>query len=322
MKAIVVDAFGDPDVLQLREIPDPAPGAGQVLVKLHAAGVNPVDAYIRTGTYHRKPPLPWTPGFDGAGVVEQIGSGVTEFAIGDRVYVATLGSWSGTYAERVVCDATHVHPLPRDVSFARGAALGVPAATAYRALFGKGNAQRGETVLVHGASGAVGVPCVQLARAAGLTVIGTAGSDRGMEVARQAGCHHVFSHRDPGRADAVREVTGGRGVDLIVEMLASANLDLDLQLLAPRGRIVVVGSRGRIEIDPRFTMAKDAAILGMTLWNVPPDESARIHLALVEALRSGTLRPIVGREMPLAEAALAHRALFESSAEGKIVLVP
>lgn len=320
MRAILVEAFGDPDVLQPKDIPDPAPGPGQVLVRLHAAGVNPVEAYIRSGTYYRKPPLPYTPGFDGAGVVEAVGAGVPEFKSGDRVYVAALGSWNGTYAERIACDAAHVHPLPPDVSFAQGASLGVPATTAHRALFGRAKAQRGETVLVHGASGAVGVPCVQLARAAGLTVLGTAGSERGMEVAREAGCEQVFNHKDPGRADAIRTATGGNGVDVIVEMLASANLDLDLTLLAPRGRIVVVGSRGRIEIDPRFTMAKDAAILGMALWNVPPLEHVRIHADLVDALRAGTLRPIVGREMPLPEAADAHRALFESNAAGKLVL--
>jgi len=320
MRAIVVDAFGDPDVLQLKDIPDPVPGAGQVVVRLHAAGVNPVEAYIRSGAYYRKPPLPWTPGFDGAGTVESAGSGVTEFRTGDRVYVASLGSWNGTYAERVLCDAAHVHPLPEDVSFAQGASLGVPATTAHRALFGRAQAKRDETVLVHGASGAVGVPCVQLARAAGLTVLGTAGSDRGLEVAKEAGCQHVFSHKDPGRADAIRAATGGRGVDVIVEMLASANLDLDLTLLAPRGRVVIVGSRGRIEIDPRFTMAKDAAILGMALWNVPPEESTRIHADLVQALRAGTLRPIVGREMPLAAAAAAHLALFDGHAEGKLIL--
>jgi NADPH2:quinone reductase len=282
--------------------------------------VNPVEAYIRSGTYYRKPPLPYTPGFDGAGLVETAGPGVTEFKPGDRVYVAALGSWKGTYAERMVCDAAQVHPMPPDVSFAQGASLGVPAATAHRALFGRARAQGGETVLVHGASGAVGVPTVQLARAAGMTVLGTAGSDRGMEVARTAGCHQVFSHQDAGRADAIRTATDGRGVDVIVEMLASANLDMDLTLLAPLGRIVVVGSRGRIEIDPRFTMARDAAILGMALWNLPADELSRIHAELVKALAAGTLRPIVGRELPLAEAAAAHRALFESKAEGKLVL--
>ena len=321
MQAILVEAFGDPDVLQLKDIPGPEPGPGQVVVRVHAAGVNPVEAYIRSGAYYRKPPLPWTPGFDGAGVVEETGPGATEFKSGDRVYIAALGSWNGAYAERVVCEAAHVHPLPPDVSFAQGASLGVPATTAHRALFGRAQAKPGETVLVHGASGAVGVPCTQLARAAGMTVLGTAGSDRGRAVAREAGCEHVFDHNDAGRADAIRAATGGRGVDVVIEMLASANLGVDLELLAPRGRIVVVGSRGRVEIDPRFTMAKDAAILGMALWNVPPEEWARIHADLVAALRAGTLRPIVGRELPLAEAAAAHRALFDGHAEGKLVLV-
>jgi len=298
------------------------PGAGQVVVRLHAAGVNPVEAYIRSGAYYRKPPLPWTPGFDGGGIVESAGPGVTEFRTGDRVYVAALGSWNGTYAERVLCESAHVHPLPEDVSFGQGASLGVPAATAHRALFGRAQAKPGETVLVHGASGAVGVPCVQLARAAGLTVLGTAGSDRGLEVAKEAGCQHVFSHKDPGRADAIRAATGGRGVDVIVEMLASANLDLDLTLLAPRGRIIIVGSRGRVEIDPRFTMAKDATVAGMALWNVPAQERIAINHALVSALDQRTLAPRVGLTFPLDQAPRAHEALFEEATRGKIVLVP
>lgn len=321
MRAILVRSFGGPEVLEPAQIDPPALTPGRVMVRIQAAGVNPVDAYIRTGTYARKPPLPWIPGFDGAGVVEATGSAVTRFQPGDCVYVATLGSWSGTYAERTVCDEAHVHPLPGTVSFAQGAAIGVPAATAHRALFGRAHARPGETVLVHGASGAVGIAAVQLAKAAGLTVFGTAGSDDGLALVRRVGAAQVFSHRDGARGEEIRAATGGRGVDVIVEMLASSNLDMDLGLLAPGGRIVVVGSRGRVEIDPRQTMGKDAAILGMTLWNVPPDELAEIHRQLGRALSDGTLRPIAAREFPLEEAAEAHKALFEETAQGKIVLV-
>lgn len=321
VKAIVVRSFGGPEVLLPADIDAPALTPGRVLVRLQAAGVNPVDAYIRTGTYARKPPLPWVPGFDGAGVVEAVGSDVTSVQPGDCVYVATLGSWSGTYAERTVCDVEHVHHLPPTISFAQGAAIGVPIATAHRALFGRAHARPGETVLVHGASGAVGLGAVQLAKAAGLTVLGTAGTDDGMALVKRVGAAQVFSHRDPSHGDQIRAATDGRGVDVIVEMLASANLDMDLGLLAPRGRVVVVGSRGRIEIDPRQTMGKDAAILGMTLWNVPPQELAEIYSQIGHALTDGALRPVVGREFPLDDAAEAHRALFEDGAQGKIVLV-
>src|SRR5437867_4443981 len=154
MKAIRVHEFGGPEVLCLEEVPAPRPGAGQVLVRMHAIGVNPVETYIRSGTYARLPELPYTPGNDGAGVIAQVGSDVNEFRAGDRVY--TAGSISGTYAEFVLCKTEQVHRLPANVSFAQGAAMGTPYATAYRGLFQRADARPGETVLVHGARRGVG----------------------------------------------------------------------------------------------------------------------------------------------------------------------
>jgi NADPH2:quinone reductase len=321
VKAIVVRAFGGPEVLQTAQVDDPVVTPGRVLVRIQAAGVNPVDGYIRGGSYARTPPLPWIPGFDGAGIVEAVGSSVTRFNPGDCVYVSTLGTWSGTYAERTLCDMEHVHPLPATVSFSQGAAIGVPIATAYRALFGRAHAERGETALVHGASGGVGIAAVQLARTAGLTVFGTAGSDEGLTLVHNAGAAQVFDHRDGAHGDRIRAATDGRGVDVIIEMLANANLDMDLGLLAPRGRVVIVGSRGRVEIDPRQTMGRDLSILGMTLWNATAGEAAQIHDRIGQALTDGTLRPVVGREFPLEDAAEAHRTLMESPAHGKVVLI-
>jgi NADPH2:quinone reductase len=320
VKAILVRTFGGPEVLQPAAVDDPVVTPGRVVVRIQAAGVNPVDAYIRTGSYARLPSLPWIPGFDGAGIVESVGASVTRFHSGDCVYVTTLGSWNGTYAERTLCDVEHLHPLPPNVSFPQGAAIGVPAATAYRALFGRAHARRGETVLVHGASGAVGLAAVQFAKGAGLTVLGTAGTDEGLALVQRMGAAHVFDHRDDGRGDLIKAATDGRGVDVIIEMLASANLDRDLGLLAPRGRVVIVGSRGRIEIDPRQTMGKDLSVFGMTLWNVTAEELTQIHERIGEALREGTLTPVVGREFPLEDAAEAHRTLLGSSALGKMVL--
>jgi NADPH:quinone reductase len=320
MRAIRVEEFGGPEVLALREIPDPAAQPGHLVVRVRAAGVNPVETYIRTGTYARKPPLPYTPGFDGAGDVESVGDGITGWKPGDRVWISALGTWDGTYAERMLCTPQQVFRLPAHVSYGAGASLGVPAATAHRALFGRAQARSGETVLVHGASGAVGTAAVQLARAAGLTVFGTAGTNEGLELVRKQGAARAFDHRDAARADQIREATGGRGVDIVLEMLANVNLDVDLGLLAPGGRIIVIGSRGRVEIDPRQTMGKEAGILGMALWNVPPDELFRINTELVAALDDGTLCPVVGREFPLADAARAHREVLEGGALGKIVL--
>jgi len=325
MKAIVVREFGGPEVLKLEEVPDPKPGAGDVLVRIRAAGVNPVDAYIHTGTYVRKPPLPYTPGFDGAGDVEAVGAGVTDVKPGDRVYVAgpgKTGVGAGTYAELAVCLPSQLHPLPARGSFAQGAALGVPYCTAYRALFQRAWAKPGDTVLVHGATGGVGIATVELAHARGMRVIGSGGTDAGLATVRAHGADVTVNHREPSYIDAIKQAIGGRGADVIVEMAAHINLDRDLGLLAKGGRVVVVGNRGRVEIDPRQAMGRDAAILGMTLFNVSDADFVEIHAALIAGLTNGTLNPVVGREMPLADAARAHQAVMEPGAHGKIVLVP
>jgi NADPH2:quinone reductase len=301
-------------------IPDPVPGAGQVLVRLFAAGVNPVDTYIRGGGYRPDLPLPYTPGLDGAGCVEAIGSGVTRFQVGQRVYLTA--SRTGTYAEKTVADEDHVFVLPDATSFAEGAALGVPYGSAYRALFRRAHALPGETVLVHGASGGVGLAAVQFARAAGLTVIGTAGSRRGLDLVLAQGAHHAFNHKEAGYADKLLRWTDGRGVDVILEMLANVNLATDLTLLAMHGRVVVIGSRGRIEIDPRDTMRRDAAILGLGIYALPAAELSSMHAAIRAGLELGTLHPVVSKEMAMAEAAMAHHAVIEQSTFGKIVLVP
>jgi len=320
MKAIRVHGFGGPEVLRLEEVPTPQPGPGEVLVRMHAIGVNPVETYIRAGKYARLPALPYTPGNDGAGVVEQIGDSVTRFKPGDRVY--TAGSISGTYAEFALCKTEQVHQLPASASFAQGAAMGTPYATAYRGLFQRADAKPGETVLVHGASGGVGTAAVQLARACGLRVFGTAGSDQGRKLAREQGAHEVFDHRAPDQFEQIMKATDGRGVDVIVELLANVNLAKDLTILAKSGRVAIIGSRGRVEIDPRDAMQRDADLRGMVLPNTPPAEMASIHAALVAGLEKGTLRPVIGKEFPLAEAAEAHRAVMGSGTFGKIVLLP
>jgi NADPH2:quinone reductase len=319
MKAIRVHEFGGPEVLRLEEVPTPRPGPGEVLVKMHAVGVNPVETYIRAGKYARLPELPYTPGNDGAGVVDQVGADVSELKARDRVY--TAGSISGTYAEFALCKKEQVHPLPANVSFAQGAAVGTPYATAYRGLLQRAVAEPGETVLVHGASGGVGTAAVQLARATGLRVFGTAGSEEGLKTVREQGAHEVFDHRAPDHFEQIMRATGGRGIDVIMEMLANVNLGKDLTILAKGGRVVIIGSRGRVEIDPRDTMQRDVDIRGMILPNTPPKELASIHAALVAGLVDGTLRPVICKECPLAEAAEAHRAVMEPGATGKIVLI-
>jgi NADPH:quinone reductase len=320
MKAIRVHEFGGPEVMRLEEVPDPMPGSEQVLVRVHAAGVNPVDTYIRSGLYAARPKLPYTPGMDAAGIVEAVGMNVRRLSVGERVYVA--GTASGTYAELALCEAAQVHRLPPSVTFAQGAGVYVPYVTAYRGLFGRAHAMPGETVLVHGASGGVGVAAVQLARAHGLVVIGTGGTEEGRRLVLEQGAHHVFDHHAPDYLEQIVKLTEGRGIDVIMEMLANVNLGRDLTVLARGGRVVVIGSRGTVEINPRDAMGRDASIHALTLMNAQPAELAGIHAALVAGLENGTLRPVVGQEMPLAEAARAHEAVMQPGAYGKIVLIP
>lgn len=319
MKAIRVHHFGDPDVLKLEEVPTPSVGAGQVLVKVQAIGVNPVETYQRSGS-NPAIQLPWTPGMDAAGVVEAVGEGVTGLQRGDRVY--TSDTLTGSYAEFALCNQASVHRLPANLSFPQGAAINIPYATAYRALYHRARALAGEVVLIHGASGGVGVAATQMARAAGLKVIGTGGTDAGRKLVAEQGAHHVVDHRDAGYLERILQLTGGRGVDIILEMLANVNLGKDLTVLAKHGRVIVIGSRGNVEITPRELMKRDADIRAMTLFNASASELAGIHAALGAGLENGTLRPVVSREMRLADAAKAHVAVLEPGAYGKIVLLP
>jgi NADPH:quinone reductase len=321
MKAIRVHRFGGPEVLALEDVPNPTPGTNEVVVRVKAAGVNPYDTYMRAGTYGaRNPSLPYTPGSDAAGIVDAVGAGVGDLKVGDRVY--TSRTLSGAYAELVLCTRAQLHALPENVSYAQGAGIYVPYATAYRSLFQLTHARPGETVLVHGASGGVGVAALQFAHAAGLRVIGTAGSDAGLALVKREGAELVVNHRVAGYQQAILDTTKGQGVDLILEMLANVNLGHDLKLLAPRGRVLVIGSRGDVPITPRDIMSREAAVIGVYLWGASPADAVEIHAALGAGMRSGVLRPVVGLELPLGSAPEAHRRVIESAALGKIVLVP
>jgi NADPH2:quinone reductase len=320
MKAIRVHEFGGPEVLKLEEVPTPRPAAGQVLVRIHAAGVNPYDTYMRNGVYAIKPPLPYTPGSDGAGTVEAVGEGVTKVKPGDRVYTAK--TLTGAYAEYALALESQVHRLPEKITYAQGAGVWVPYGTAYHALHQCTRARAGETLLIHGASGGVGIAAVQIARAIGAIALGTAGTEKGLELVKREGAHHAFDHTKSDYLQQILKTTNGLGVDLILEMLANVNLGQDLKLLATHGRVVVIGSRGDVSITPRDLMSRRASVHAFTLWAITEAEEKEIHAGLIAGLKNGTLRPIVRKELPLAEAARAHKEVLEPGAFGKIVLVP
>ncbi|XP_077133695.1 quinone oxidoreductase-like [Ranitomeya variabilis] len=321
MRAIRVSEFGKPEVLKLQtDVPVPSPGENQVLIQVHACGINPVETDIRSGSFEWKPSLPYTPGSDTSGLVVNVGTKVTAFKKGDRVF--TTGTITGGYAEYTVASEDTVYPLPEQLNFKQGAAIAIPYFTAYRALFQKTHGKPGEVVLVHGASGGVGIAACQIARAHGFMVFGTAGSPEGLNLVLQNGAHKVFNHREKDYIEKIREAAGEDGVNVILEMLSNVNLSNDLKLLSSGGRVMIVGSRGPIEINPRDTMMKASSITGVGLYLSSKDEWKEAGAALLGGMESGWLRPLIGPEYPLEEAAQAHEDIMQSSgATGKMVLV-
>ena len=320
MKAIQVHTFGQPEVMQYEDVAELKPVHKQIKVEVKAIGVNPVDTYIRAGIYPIKPDLPYTPGKDASGIITEIGSEVINRNIGDRVY--TCGCISGSYAEELICDEDQAFILPENCSFATGAALGVPYSTAFIALNIRAHAAAGEIVLIHGASGAVGLAAIQIAKMNDLRVIGTAGTEQGLKLLWNQGVIAALNHNQDNYLDSVDDLTAGAGVNVVLEMLANVNLDNDLKLLAPNGRVVIIGSRGTIEIDPRDTMGKNTSILGMSLFNTQAKQLQQIHAAIKTGLINGRYRPVIHSELPLADAPKAHDLVMQNGVNGKIILIP
>ncbi|XP_069795530.1 quinone oxidoreductase isoform X1 [Narcine bancroftii] len=320
MRAVRVTEFGGPSVLQLQsDVPVPKPSDKQVLIRVHACGVNPVETYMRSGTFAWRPTLPWTPGNDVAGVVEEVGNGVTKLKKGDRVF--TNKTITGGYAEYTVASDDSVHPLLDNLTYKEGSAIGSPYFTAYRALLHKARSRPSEMVLVHGASGGVGIAACQIARAQGLKVLGTAGTAEGMCLVEKNGAHKAFNHREAGYTDQIKDYTGGRGVNVIIEMLSNVNLSNDLKLLSNGGRVIIVGCRGSIEINPRDTMAKESSIIGAALGSATQEDLQETVASLLAGMELGWLKPVVGPEFPLEKAALAHEEIIKGSgAMGKMIL--
>ncbi len=320
MQAIRVTELGDPEVLKLEQVPTPEPASDQILVKIEAIGVNPVDTYIRSGYQGYDPVVPYTPGFDAAGVVETVGKDIKSIVPDARVYLS--GSISGTYAEYAICHPDQLHPLPEHVSFPQGASLYVAYVTAYRGLIQRAESRPGETILIHGASGAVGIAAIQFAQNLGMRIIATASTEEGQEIAAEQGADLVLDHSDPAHFKLIMDYTENLGVNVILEMMANINLDNDLKILAQKGRVIVIGNLDRIEINPRDVMACDGAIIGMSLMNISDQDEKEIHSAIVAGLNNKTLNPVIRCELPLEKASEAHMMVMESGACGKIILIP
>jgi len=323
MKAVRVHNFGGPDVLKVEpNVSIPEVRDNQVLIRVMYAGVNPVETYIREGQYSRLPELPYTPGSDASGYVQQIGRAVTSLKVGDRVFVTgtSYSTGTGSYAQYIVSDDTYVFPLHQRLSFAQGASLGVPFFTAYKALILRAQAKPAETVLVHGASGAVGTAAVQIARAHGLTVVGTAGTKDGMDVVTRCGAHHVFNHNHKSYEKKMVDHLGA-GFDVIIEHLANINLGHDLQMLKENARVMVVGCRGAVNINPRHLMLPEASIRGVALGTSLPHEWTEMGAAIVAGIEAGWVNPVINKEYTMDEVQQVHYDIVHSKgAKGKLVL--
>ncbi|XP_068210141.1 quinone oxidoreductase-like isoform X2 [Palaemon carinicauda] len=318
MRAVLVRQFGGIDQMKVAtDVTIPTLGDKQVLIKMTFCGINPVDTYIREGAFGMLPDLPYVPGIDGAGVITSIGKLVTKFKPGDRVFACQTGQM-GSLAEYVAVNEENAFPLDDKLSFEQGAAIGIPYFTAYRALFQKAKAKSGDRVLIHGASGAVGLAAVQIAKANGMHVTGTAGTQEGLDLVRTAGADAVYNHKEKAY---LKKLQNEELFDVILEMLANVNLGNDLKLMKRHGRTIVVGSRGTVTVDPRELMGNESSVTGVALLTASPDEWSEIAAAIVDGIMAGWVKPIVDKVYSMEEAGQAHHDIIHSKgAKGKLIV--
>lgn len=323
MKALVCRAYGPPDTLVYEELPSPPLGDDQIRIRVHACGVNFPDTLIIEGKYQFKPEPPFAPGGEVAGVIDEVGPAVTGFSIGDRVIAVT--GWGG-YAEEVVVDAERVLALPPSMDFETGASFGMTYGTSMHALMQRGQLQAGETLLVLGASGGVGLAAVEIGKLLGARVIAAAGSAEKLEVARAHGADELINYREESLKERVKELTGGRGADVIYDAVGGDAFDEALRCINWNGRLLVVGfASGRIPTPPaNLTLLKGCAIIGV-FWGrfrkEEPDVNQRNFETLFQWHRDGRLRPRISHRLPLAQGAQAMHVLINREAMGKVVLL-
>ncbi len=323
MRVVEISQFGPPEVLRLAERPHPVAGDGDVLIDVAAAGVNRPDVIQRLGKYPPPPGASDLPGLEVAGTIAALGAGVTGFAVGDAVCALVAG---GGYAEAVAVPHEQCLPMPRSLSMTEAAAIPETYFTVWTNLFDRGGLTRGESVLIHGGTSGIGTTAIQLARAFGAQVLTTAGSDGKCEAARALGAQHAFNYRTTDWVAAAKEATGGRGVDVILDIVGGDYMGRNLDLLATEGRLVQIAflKSPKAELDFSVMMRKRAWITGSTLRPRTPAEKGLIAQQLRQhvwpLLEAGTVRPIIHQVFPLAQAADAHRLMESSAHIGKLVL--
>jgi NADPH2:quinone reductase len=322
MKAIRIHETGGPEVMHLEDVEIPTPEQGQVLIKVAAAGVNYADLAQRRGAYLTRTRTPMTMGFEVAGTIAALGPETGAPPVGTRV----IAFVEGGYAEYAIAGASTIIPIPENLDFTHAAAFAVQGLTAYQTLRESGRLQPGESVLVQAAAGGVGTLAVQLARLMGAgKVIGTASNEQKLDLVRRLGADAAINYTQDGWVEQVKKATGGRGVDIVLEVVGGDVTGQALQCLAPFGRLVVIGAASgeRAQFSAIQLMYKNLSVIGywLTAWMSRPDRIAAATLDLMQYLATGNLHIIVGQTFPLADAAEAHRAIAERRTTGKVVLL-
>ena len=323
MKAIVVDEPGDPEVMHLADVPDPVAGPGEVLVRARATAVNRADTLQRRGFYPPPPGVSEIIGMEVAGEVVGVGEGVEGWSAGDRVMALLAG---GGYAELVAVPAGQLIRVPPGMSWTDAAAIPEVFLTAHDNLFTRGRLAAGETVLIHGGGGGVGTAAIQLAHRAGARVLVTAGSAEKLERCRELGADAGINHREEDFVVRVRELSGGQGADVILDVMGASYLTRNLDALAVEGRLVIIGLQGGTisDIDLNAMMRRRLSVISTTLRGRPLEQKAeivrRFAADALPGFADGSLRTVVDRVLPLAEAPAAHRAMEAGENVGKLVL--
>lgn len=324
MQVIEITQPGGPEVLKLAERAKPVAAADEVLIHIEAAGVNRPDCAQRQGVY--PPPAGATdiPGLEVAGVITEVGSAVTNWKVGDRVCALVVG---GGYAEYVNVPEGQCLPVPEGMTMTEAAALPETFFTVWTNLFEGGRLQKGETVLIHGGAGGIGTTAIQMASRMGARVLTTGGKPESVSICRDLGAERVIQYKSEDFAEAVRDFTGGRGVDVILDMIGGDYFQKNLDSLAVQGRLVQIATMqgARVQLDLRQMMFKRLTLTGSTLRARPVEEKSRIARALRQhiwpLLNQGQMKPVIFRELPLREASQAHALMESSQHTGKIVLV-